>query len=121
MNNDKAIILVVTQSNPNPGVKVAKGKQKKSVVRKPEVQEVLVYDCVNHEKVVAEFRGESKWRYSEKLYKVYHPSFKTEYHPEEYRWVLKIAKVLGAAGEVDEAQLARDLLAEKKIIDRLMK
>ena len=60
--------------------------------------EVVVFDCVKHEKCIAEYRNESKWWYGTRLHKVYHPNFVepvTPNQPVAYRWVLKIGKILG--------------------------
>ena len=61
--------------------------------------EVIVYDCVKHERCVAEYRNESKWWFGTRLHKVYHPNFTEPVNanqPVAYRWVMKIGKVLGA-------------------------
>jgi hypothetical protein len=97
-------------SNLNPGVSVS--EQKKPRSKKPVQRrnsrptkfdgtfpvEVIVYDCVKHERCVAEYRNESKWWYGTRLHKVYHPNFiepVTPNQPVAYRWVMKIVKVLG--------------------------
>ena len=98
-------------SNPNPGVPVSDHKKPRS--KKPHPRrtvrpvkfdsnmpiEVIVYDCVKHERCVAEYRNESKWWYGTRLHKVYHPNFTEPVNanqPVAYRWVMKIGKVLGA-------------------------
>jgi hypothetical protein len=69
--------------------------QKRPVVEDKNVaQEVLVYDVLTKQKVVAEFRGETKQWYSSKLHKVYHPVFEGG-----FRLVPHIIRFLGPAGE----------------------
>lgn len=97
--------------HPNPGVPVSEHK-KPRVHKKPNHRnartptkfdantpvEVIVYDCVMHERCIAEYRHESKWWFGSRLHKVYHPNFTepvTATQPVAYRWVLKIGKVLG--------------------------
>ncbi len=76
-------------------------QHKKAKVRKDDSDfpvEVIVYDCVKHERCVAEYRGESKWWFGTRLYKVYHPNFVepvTAEQPVAYRWVTKLGKSLG--------------------------
>lgn len=57
-------------------------------------QEVLVFDVLQKQKLVAEYRGESKQWYSQRLYKVYHPAFEGG-----FRLVPFIIRYLGPANE----------------------
>ena len=102
--------------------KVAKRSPKsKKVEANPQElpSEVLVYDCVTHEKVIAEYRNEWKWWYGTKLFKVYHPGFK---ELDGARWMMKIIKVYGPIkGALDPVRVAREAAIEKKIIARMMK
>lgn len=69
---------------------------KKPVAKVPEVPEVkypvevLLYDCLTKQRIIAEYRGESKWWYGTRIYKVYHPSFEGG-----IRWTMKLGRVLG--------------------------
>ena len=65
--------------------------------------EVVIYDCVMHERCIAEYKNESKWWFGTRLYKVYHPNFTQPLSEAQaltgemgYRWVSKLGKVLGA-------------------------
>jgi hypothetical protein len=97
-------------SNPNPGAPVSEHKKprsKKAFHKKPTKAvrddpsfpvEVVVYDCVKHEKCIVEYRNENKWWFGTRLYKVYHPNFiepVTAQQPVAYRWVTKLGKMLG--------------------------
>jgi hypothetical protein len=57
-------------------------------------QEVLVFDVLLKQKLIAEYRGESKQWYSQRLYKVYHPAFEGG-----FRLLPFIIRYLGPAGE----------------------
>ena len=50
--------------------------------------EVIVYDCVQHERCIAEYRNESKWWYSTRL-----QILRGEMG---HRWIAKIHKILGS-------------------------
>lgn len=86
---------------------VKKAQHKKSrPVRKDDSNfpsEVIVYDSVQHERCIAEYRGESKWWFGTRLFKVYHPNFVEPLTEVQilsgemgYRWVTKLGKVLGS-------------------------
>lgn len=82
-----------------------KPRTKKPVSTKEENEfpaEVIVYDCIMHERCVVEYRNESKWWYGTRLYKVYHPNFKEALSEQQrlagetgHRWVTKLGKTLG--------------------------
>lgn len=85
------------QRQPKKGHKKSQAKQEPSFP-----VEVVVYDSVMHEKCIAEYRGENKWWFGTRMYKVYHPNFVEPLTEAEkldgamgYRWVLKLGKVLG--------------------------
>ena len=80
--------------------------------------EVLVYDVVKHERVVAEHRGESKWWFGTRLYKVYHPGFKEL--EGGARWVTKMGKVLGIFDPAKEYPTPQMERIEDNAIRRLM-
>lgn len=103
--------------------KKAKGFKAKKAVRtekKAEGQytEVLVYDVVNHERVVAEHRGESKWWFGTRLYKVYHPGFKEL--EDGGRWVTKLGKTLGNFDPAKEYPTPQMVRAEQNTVARMM-
>jgi hypothetical protein len=58
-------------------------------------QEVLVYDVLLKQKVVAVYRGENQQWYSQRLYKVYHPAFEGG-----HRLLPNIIRFLGPADEI---------------------
>lgn len=78
--------------------------------------EVLLTDCITKQKIVAEYRGENKWWFGTRIYKVYHPSF-----AEGYRWVLKLGRILGAFDPSAEYPTQKDIAAEAKTIRWLMR
>jgi hypothetical protein len=77
--------------------------------------EVLVYDPLLKEKLVASYAGESKWWFSTRMFKVYHPCFEGG-----NRWVMKLGRVLGPFDPTREYPTARDLEIEKRVIAKLM-
>lgn len=76
--------------------------------------EVIIYDCLLHERVIAEHRNESKWWFGTRMYKVYHPAF-TE-TPDFSRWVFKLGRVLGPIGGA-----FIDTRAEREVIAALIR
>ncbi len=76
--------------------------------------EVLVYDCIRHARVVAEYRNESKWWFGTRMFKVFHPGF-TE-TPDHSRWVIKLGRILGAFNP----QYIPSLKVERAVIRQLM-
>ena len=78
--------------------------------------EVIVFDPLQKEKVVASYAGESKWWYSTRMFKVYHPCF-----TGGSRWVLKLGRVLGPFDPTKEFPTQAMLDTEKRVIARLMK
>lgn len=56
--------------------------------------EVIVFDVLQKERVIAEYYGETMQWYSTKYHKVYHPAFVNEKEPG-VRYVTGIIRVLG--------------------------
>ena len=94
-----------------------KSKREKSAAPKAEYPvEVLVFDPIQKEKVVASYAGESRWWFSTRMFKVYHPSF-----VGGSRWVLKLGRILGQFDPTKEFPSAAQLEVERRVIARLMK
>jgi hypothetical protein len=77
--------------------------------------EVLVYDPIQKEKVVASYSGESRWWFSTRMFKVYHPAF-----AGGSRWVLKLGRILGQYDPTKEFPTAHGLEVEARVVKRLM-
>jgi hypothetical protein len=77
--------------------------------------EMLVFDPIQKEKLVVSYAGESKWWFSTRMFKVYHPTFEGG-----ARWILKLGRILGQFDPNREYPTARDLEVEKRVIKKLM-
>jgi hypothetical protein len=89
---------------------------KKSEMKSDSPVEVLLTDCITKQKIVAEYRGENKWWYGTRIYKVYHPAFEGG-----SRWVLKLGRILGAFDPNAVCPTPREVHAEAKTIRWLMR
>lgn len=88
---------------------------KKKSEKSPAPVEVIIHDCITKQRVIAEYRGEAKWWFGTRMYKVYHPLF-----DGGFRWVLKLGRVLGEFDPEIECPSKRDIAAEKAMIKQLM-
>jgi hypothetical protein len=95
---------------------------KKPLVKKSQEQnevkypvEVLLYDCITKQRVIASYAGESKWWYGTRMYKVYHPSFNAG-----TRWVMKLGRVLGYYNPMDDYPTQKQARDEKAMLKMLM-
>ncbi len=77
--------------------------------------EVIVYDCVQHEKAIVEYRNENKWWFGARIFKVYHPAFKET--PNNSRWVSKLGRILGPF----RPEIVPDTRAEHQVIRELLR
>jgi hypothetical protein len=73
--------------------------------------EVLYFDPITKQKIVCEYRHETKQWYGEKDHKLYHPLFAEQTGPEAYRWVPHFIRTLGPVGEKVEINLAEEAAA----------
>lgn len=87
----------MSQTKKGASKKSAKAVKKSKVVTPKKAEglpaEALVYDPVLHERLVVEYRNESRWWFGVRMFKVYHPSFAET--PDNSRWVLKLGRILG--------------------------